>query len=119
MPRAKNRVASRERRKKIIKSNAGFFGKRNNCIRTAKDAYLRAGVYAYHGRKRKKRDFRSLWILRINAGARLNGTTYAKLINGLKKNSIDLNRKTLAFLAVNEPEVFAKIVHESVSLQQQ
>jgi large subunit ribosomal protein L20 len=106
MPRVKNRVASRKRRKKIIKSNAGFFGKRKNCIRTAKDAFWRSGVYAYRDRRRKKRDFRALWITRINAGARLNGMTYAQLINGMKK----LNRKTLAHLAVYEPSLFSKIV---------
>lgn len=112
MPRAKNRVASRQKRKKIIKANAGYFGKRKNCLRTAKDAFWRSGVYAYRDRRRKKRDFRSLWIMRINAGARQNGTTYAKLINGLKEKNIELNRKTLAFLAVHEPEIFTKIVAE-------
>jgi large subunit ribosomal protein L20 len=110
MPRAKTRVASRTRRKKIIKANAGYFGKRKSCIRTAHDAFWRSGVYAYRDRKRKKRDFRSLWILRINAGARLNGMTYAKFIAGLKEKSIGLNRKTLAYLAVHEPEIFGKIV---------
>lgn len=114
MPRAKNRVASRQKRKKLLKSNAGFFGKRKNCIRTAKDAFWKGGMYAYRDRKRKKRDFRALWIVRINAAARINGTTYAKLINNLKLKEIELNRKTLAHLAVSEPEVFAKIV-ETVS----
>ncbi len=110
MPRAKTRVASRQKRKKLIKANAGYFGKRKNCIRTAKDAFWKAGMYAYRDRRRKKRDFRALWILRINAGARLNGTTYAKLIHGLKEKSIDLNRKTLAYLAAHEPAVFTKVV---------
>lgn len=112
MPRAKTRVASRARRKKITSANAGYFGKRKNCIRTATDAYWKAGTYAYRDRRRKKRDFRSLWILRINAAARLNGTTYAKLIDGLKKKGIEINRKMLANLAVHEPETFAKIVTE-------
>jgi large subunit ribosomal protein L20 len=110
MPRVKNRVASRARRKKILKANAGYFGKRKNCLRTAKDAFWKSGVYAYNDRKRKKRDFRALWIMRINAGARQNGTTYAKLINGLKLKDIVLNRKTLAHLAVHEPAVFSKVV---------
>lgn len=110
MPRVKNRVASRQKRKKLLKANAGYFGKRKNCIRTAKDAYWKSGMYAYRDRKRKKRDFRALWIVRINAAARLNGTTYAKLINNLKLKGIELNRKTLAHLAVSEPDVFTRIV---------
>lgn len=110
MPRVKSRVASRKKRKKIIKATAGYFGKRKNCLRTAKDAFWKSGVYAYRDRRRKKRDLRALWIVRINAGARLNGTTYAKLINGLKQKGIELNRKTLAHLAVHEPTVFSKIV---------
>lgn len=113
MPRAKTRVASRQKRKKLISANAGYFGKRKNCLRTAKDAYWKAGVYAYRDRRRKKRDFRSLWILRINAGARLNGITYAQLINGLKKKGVEINRKVLAHLAVDEPTAFSKIVEEA------
>ena len=113
MPRAKNRVASRLRRKKIIKANSGYFGKRGNSIRTAHDAFWRSGVYAYRDRKAKKRDFRALWIMRINAAARINGLTYSALIFGLKKNEIDLNRKTLAYLALHEPESFAKIVEQA------
>jgi len=115
MPRVKSRVASRKRRKKIIKANAGYFGKRKNCINTATDAFWRSGVYAYRDRRNKKRDFRALWIVRINAAARLNGTTYAKLMNGLKVKGIELNRKTLAYLAVNEPGVFSKIVEKAVA----
>ncbi len=113
MPRAKTRVASRTRRKKIVSANAGYFGKRKNCLRTAKDAFWKSGVYAYRDRRRKKRDFRVLWITRINAGARLNGTTYAKLICGLKEKGIELNRKTLAHLAVHEPTAFTKVVEEA------
>ncbi len=110
MPRAKNRVASRQRRKKVLSSNSGYFGKRKSCIRTAHDAFWRSGVYAYRDRRQKKRDFRSLWIMRINAGARLNGMTYGSLINGMKKKGIEINRKVMAHLAVYEPEVFTKIV---------
>jgi large subunit ribosomal protein L20 len=115
MPRVKSRVASRKRRKKIIKANAGYFGKRKNCLHTATDAFWKSGVYAYRDRRNKKRDFRALWIVRINAAARLNGTTYAKLMNGLKVKGIELNRKTLAYLAVNEPGVFSKIVETAAA----
>ncbi|MBD3347169.1 MAG: 50S ribosomal protein L20 [Chitinivibrionales bacterium] len=112
MPRAKTRVSSRNRRKKIIKAAKGYFGKRKSCIRTAKDAVIRAGSYAYTGRKQKKRNFRSLWIMRINAAARQNGTTYAKLIDGLNQKGIVLNRKTLAHLAVHEPESFTNLIEQ-------
>jgi large subunit ribosomal protein L20 len=110
MPRAKTRVASRARRKKILKANAGYFGKRKSCIRTAKDAFWKAGKYQYRDRKQRKRDFRSLWITRINAAARLNGTTYGKLIAGLKAKCIELDRKVLAELALHEPDSFKKLV---------
>ncbi|MFP4013290.1 MAG: 50S ribosomal protein L20 [Chitinispirillaceae bacterium] len=110
MPRAKNRVASRARRKAVINQTAGYFGKRKNCITIAKDAFYRAGVYAYRDRRQKKRNFRSLWIMRINAAARLNGTTYGKLISGLKTKGIELDRKSLAHLAVHEPAAFSKLV---------
>jgi large subunit ribosomal protein L20 len=110
MPRAKNRVASRERRRNVLRANKGYFGKKKSCISTAKDAFYRSGVFAYRDRKRRKRDFRALWILRINAAARLNGTTYGKLINGLKLKAIELDRKILAQLAMHEPQSFAKIV---------
>ncbi|GBU22071.1 LSU ribosomal protein L20p [Fibrobacteres bacterium R8-0-B4] len=110
MPRAKTRVASRARRKAIISQTSGYFSKRKNCITLAKDAMYRAGVYAYRDRKQNKRNFRSLWIVRINAAARLNGTTYGKLISGLKVKGIELDRKSLAHLALHEPEAFAKLV---------
>lgn len=110
MPRAKTRVASRARRKAIISQTAGYFGKRKNCIATAKDAMYRAGVYAYRDRKQNKRNFRALWIMRINAAARLNGTTYGKLISGLKVKGIELDRKSLAHLALHEPAAFTKLV---------
>ncbi len=110
MPRAKNRVASRERRKRILRATKGYFGKRKNSIKTASDAFWRAGVYAYRDRRQKKRNFRALWILRINAAVREHGINYSTFICGLKKADIELNRKTLAYLAVHEPEAFAKIV---------
>jgi large subunit ribosomal protein L20 len=110
MPRAKTRVASRARRKKILKANSGYFGKRKSSIRTALDAYWKAGKYAYRDRKQNKRNFRSLWIIRINAAARANGITYGKFIAGLKEKGIDLDRKVLANLALHEPDAFKKLV---------
>jgi large subunit ribosomal protein L20 len=110
MPRAKSRVASRARRKKILKANAGYFGKRKSCIRTAKDAFWKAGKYQYRDRKQRKREFRSLWISRINAATRENGLTYAHFISGLKEKGICLDRKVLAQIALHEPESFKQLV---------
>lgn len=110
MPRSVNAVASRRRRKKILKSARGYFGKRKNVWTVAKNAVEKAMLYAYVGRKLKKRAYRSLWIARINAGARQNGTTYSKLMHSLSKNNVDLNRKALADLAMNHPTVFSEVV---------
>ncbi len=110
MPRAKNRVASRKKRKRILKSNSGYFGTKKNTMRSGKDAYWKAGEYAYRDRKRRKRDFRTLWITRINAAARENGISYSALISGMKKKGIELDRKTLAHLAVHEPGAFTEVV---------
>ena len=110
MPRSVNSVASRARRKKIIKQAKGYFGRRKNVWTVAKNAVEKALVYAYRDRKTKKREFRSLWIQRINAGARAEGMTYAQLINGLNKSKIKLDRKVLAELAYNNPEVFKSVV---------
>jgi large subunit ribosomal protein L20 len=112
MPRAKTRVASRARRKKILDSASGYYGKRKNTIRVAHDAVWRAGVYAYRDRRRKKRDFRSLFIIRVNAGCRANGMSYSTFIAGLKKKNIELDRKVLAQLALHEPATFAKVVEQ-------
>lgn len=112
MPRAKNRVASRARRKKILAVSSGNFGRRGTCYSLAKDTFLRGGVYAYRDRKQNKRQFLSLWIMRINAAARLNGLTYSKFMAGLKTNSIDLDRKTLAHLALHEPDTFKSLVDQ-------
>lgn len=109
MPRAKTRVASRARRKKILSATAGYFGKKKNSITIAKDAFYRAGVYAYRDRKQNKRNFRALWIMRINAAARLNGLAYGKFISGLKAKGIELDRKSSAHLALHEPEAFKKL----------
>ncbi len=110
MPRAKTRTASRRRRKKIIKAASGYFGKRKSCIRTAKDAVARAGQYAYRDRRQKKRRFRSLWIMRINAAARSHGMTYGRFMAALSKKGITLNRKTLAHLALHEPDTFKALI---------
>jgi large subunit ribosomal protein L20 len=114
MPRSVNSVASRARRKKILKSARGYFGARSKVYTVAKNAVEKAGVYAYRDRKNKKGNFRSLWIARINAGARENGTTYGKLIHGLTEKGIGLNRKVLADLAMNHPETFTAVVKEAV-----
>jgi len=113
MPRSINSVASKARRKKILKQAKGFFGRRKNVYTVAKNAVEKALSYAYRDRKTKKRNFRALWIQRINAGAREHGMSYSQFMGLLKKNNIDLNRKVLADLAMNEPEVFKSIV-ESV-----
>ncbi len=113
MPRSVNHVASRKRRKKIIKQARGYFGARSKVYTVAKNAVEKGLVYAYRDRKNKKRAFRRLWIARINAGARLNGTTYSKLMHGLTKNEVGLNRKVLADLAMNHPETFTSVVNSA------
>ncbi|MCB9202700.1 MAG: 50S ribosomal protein L20 [Flavobacteriales bacterium] len=112
MPRSVNSVASRRRRKKVLKQAKGFFGRRKNVWTVAKNAVEKAMQYAYVGRKQKKRNFRALWIQRINAGARLHGMSYSKLMGGLKKSNIELNRKVLADLAMNHPEEFKSVVEK-------
>ena len=112
MPRSVNAVASRARRKKVMKQAKGFFGRRKNVWTVAKNAVEKAMQYAYGGRKEKKRNFRALWIARINAGARVHGMSYSQFMGALKKNNIELNRKVLADLAMNHPEAFAAIVNK-------
>lgn len=112
MPRSVNAVASRARRKKIFKQAKGFFGRRKNVWTVAKNAVEKAMQYAYRGRKEKKRNFRSLWITRINAGAREYGLSYSQFMGALKKNNIELNRKVLADLAMNHPEAFKAVVDQ-------
>jgi len=112
MPRSVNAVASRRRRKKILKAAKGYFGARKNVYTVAKNAVEKAWQYAYRDRKNKKREFRKLWIVRINAAARTHGMSYSKFMHALKQNNIDLNRKVLADLAMNEPEVFETIVNK-------
>ena len=110
MPRSVNSVASRKRRKKILKAAKGYFGRRKNVYTVAKNAVEKAMSYAYRDRKNNKRNFRSLWIQRINAGARQHGMSYSQFMGKVKANNIDLNRKVLADLAVNNPEAFKAIV---------
>jgi len=110
MPRSVNAVASRKRRKKILKAAKGYFGARKNVYTVAKNAVEKAMCYAYRDRRNKKRAFRRLWIQRINAAARMEGLSYSKFMHGLKKAGIDLNRKVLADLAMNNPETFKAIL---------
>jgi len=110
MPRSVNSVASRKRRKKILKAAKGYFGRRKNVYTVAKNAVEKAMTYAYRDRKNNKRNFRSLWIMRINAGARLHGMSYSQFMGKVKANNIELNRKVLADLAMNNPEAFKAIV---------
>jgi large subunit ribosomal protein L20 len=110
MPRSVNSVASRARRKRVLKQAKGFFGRRKNVWTVAKNAVEKAMAYAYRDRRNKKRSFRGLWIARINAGARLHGMSYSQFMGLVKANNIDLNRKVLADLAMNHPEAFKAIV---------
>ncbi|MVT08159.1 50S ribosomal protein L20 [Chitinophaga tropicalis] len=110
MPRSVNAVASRARRKKILKQAKGFYGKRKNVYTVAKNVLEKGLTYSYVGRKLKKRNYRQLWIARINAAARAEGITYSELIHKLSEKNIDLNRKVLADLAMNEPETFKNLV---------
>lgn len=112
MPRSVNAVASRRRRKKILKAAKGYFGARKNVYTVAKNAVEKALSYAYRDRRNKKRAFRRLWIARINAAARQEGMSYSRFMNGLKQKNIDLNRKVLADLAMNHPEAFKAIVDQ-------
>jgi len=110
MPRSKNSVASRARKKKVLKLAKGYFGRRKNVWTVAKNAVEKAMQYAYRGRKEKKRSFRALWIQRINAGARQHGMSYSKFMGELHKSGIELNRKVLADLAMNHPDAFKAVV---------
>lgn len=113
MPRSRNLVASRRRRRKILKQAKGYWGRRKNVYTIAKNAVEKALQYQYRDRKVRKREFRKLWITRINAAARQNGTTYSRLMGALKKKNVEINRKVLADLAVNDPETFKAITEEA------
>ncbi len=110
MPRSKNAVASRKRRKKILKAAKGYFGARKNVYTVSKNAVEKAMLYSYEGRKLKKRNFRRLWIARINAGARLHGMSYSQFMGKMSANGNRLNRKVLADLAMNHPDAFKAVV---------
>ncbi|MDN5203604.1 50S ribosomal protein L20 [Fulvivirgaceae bacterium BMA10] len=113
MPRSVNAVASRARRKRILKVAKGYWGRRSNVWTVAKNAVEKGWTYAYRDRKAKKREFRKLWIQRINAGAREHGVSYSQLMGNLKKANIELNRKVLADLAMNHPEAFKAVVDKT------
>ena len=111
--RVKNGAATRQRRNRVLKRAKGFRGARSRLFRNAKETTLRADAYAFVGRRRKKRDFRRLWITRLSAAAELNGMLYSRFINGCKKAGIELNRKELSEIAIHEPEVFAEICNKA------
>ena len=110
MPRSVNHVASRAKRKRILKLTRGYFGARKNVWTVAKNTWEKGLTYAFRDRRNKKRTFRALWIQRINAGARMEGLSYSRLMGGLKEAGIEINRKVLADLAMNNPEAFKAIV---------
>lgn len=112
MPRSVNNVASRKRRKRVLELAKGFFGRKKNVWTVAKNAVEKGLVYAYRDRKAKKRDYRSLWIARINAGVRVHGLSYSEFMGKLKKAGVDLNRKVLADLAMNNPAAFEAVVNK-------
>jgi large subunit ribosomal protein L20 len=113
MARVKRGVTARAKHKKILKKAKGHYGQRRKGFRTAKQSVTKAGQYAYRDRKARKRDFRALWIVRINAGARIHGLSYSRLIDGLKKAGIELDRKVLADMAVHEPEAFGVVAEQA------
>ena len=109
MARVKTAVITRKKHKKILDRAKGYYGAKHYRFRMAKQAVMKSGMYAYVGRKDKKSNFRKLWIARINAAARMNGTTYSKLISGLKKANVTINRKMLSEIAINDPKAFTEI----------
>ena len=110
MPRVKGGTISRARHKKVLKQAKGYFGSKHRLFKSANEQVMHSGKYAYRDRRQKKRDFRKLWISRINAAARANGVNYSTLINGMKKANITVNRKMLAEMAVTDPKAFADLV---------
>ena len=109
MARIKGAMATRKRRKKVLKLAKGYFGAKHRLFKTAKEAVMKSGNYAYIGRKQKKRDFRRLWITRISAAAKLNGMNYSTFMNGLKKCGVEINRKMLSEIAINDPAGFTAL----------
>jgi large subunit ribosomal protein L20 len=117
MPRVKRGPVRRAKRKKLLKRAKGFYAKKSKLYRAARDSVAKAANYAFSGRRRKKRDFRRLWVIRINAGARANGLSYGQFISGLKAAGVGLDRKSLAELAVNHPAVFASLAQQAQKAQ--
>ena len=113
MARVKNGLTSRRKRKKVLKQAKGYFGAKSTLYRTAKQQVLKSGQYAYRDRRQTKRDFRKLWITRINAAARQNGISYSRLMNGLKAAGIDINRKMLSEIAVSDEKAFAELASQA------
>ncbi len=113
MPRVKSGVTAHKRHKKVLKAAKGYYGARSRVYRVAKQAVTKAGQYAYRDRKQRKRQFRSLWIVRINAQARVNGLSYSRFINGLKKSEIEIDRKVLADIAVFDKDTFAVLAEKA------
>ena len=113
MAHVKGAMMTRKRRKKTLKLAKGYFGAKSKLFRTAKEAVMKSGQYAYIGRKHKKRDFRRLWITRISAACKLNGINYSQFMNGLKKANIDLNRKMLSEIAIADPAAFTALVEKA------
>ena len=113
MPRAKSSVASRARRKKVLKAAKGYYGARSRTFKVAKQAVIKAGQYAYRDRRQRKRQFRALWIIRINAAARSHGLSYSRFLAGLKKAAIDVDRRVLADLALHEQDAFAALAQRA------
>ena len=113
MSRVKRGVQAHRRHKKILKQAKGYYGARSRVFRVAKQAVIKAGQYAYRDRRQRKRQFRALWIARINAGARQNGLSYSRLMDGLRKSTVDIDRKILADLAIHDKIVFGKLVEQA------
>lgn len=113
MARVKGGTVTRARRKRVLKLSKGYYGAKHKLFKNAKQQVMKSGNYAYRDRKQRKRDFRKLWIARINAAARLNGISYSKLMHGLKVAGIDINRKMLSDLAVNDEKAFAQLVEQA------
>ncbi|WP_249870908.1 50S ribosomal protein L20 [Oceanobacillus saliphilus] len=113
MPRVKGGTVTRRRRKRVLKLAKGYYGAKSSLFKVAKQQVMKSGQYAYRDRRQKKRDFRKLWIARINAAARLNDISYSKLMHGLKLAEIDINRKMLSDLAINDEKAFAQLVGQA------
>ena len=113
MARVKGAMATRKRHKRVLKLAKGYYGSKSRLFKTAKQAVMKSGNYAYVGRKQKKRDFRRLWITRISAACKMNGTTYSKFMNGLKKADINMNRKMLSEIAIADPAAFTALTEQA------